>query len=694
MAYIVEFERSGGIAVLAITNPPVNALSTAVRTELVKAVKVASFDSAVKAIVIGCRGRTFISGADIREFGKRVEAPTLAEINTLLEDCQIPVIAAIHGVAYGGGLELAMSCHFRIARKDAKLGQPEVKLGLIPGGGGTQRLPRAIGPERAVRMIVSGAPIHACEALDYGLIDAVFEGDAIAAGIGFAEKLVWEKRPIRRLRDDDSKLFAARKDRSTFAAAVAAVTRRTRGLEAPLACAEAVGWSLDLPFEEGVCRERETFMRLLDSEQSRAQRYVFFAEREAAKVSGVPAESDRRKIDQVAIVGAGTMGTGIAMAFANGGIPVTLIEIDKEAIARALATIRKTYEATANRGGISCTEMEHRIGLISGAVGLERVGDADLVIEAVFETMELKERVFSVLGRIAKPGAVLATNTSYLNVNAIAAVTDRPEDVLGMHFFSPASIMRLCEVVRGDRTAPGALATATCIARRIGKVAVVVGVCHGFVGNRMLDVRFKQADKLLYLGASPQQVDAVLTKFGMPMGIFAMADLTGLDVGWRSRKDRGEKSDIADSLCEVGRYGQKTGKGYYKYENGCRAPLPDSDVAALIDDICRRRKIGRRSVSEHEIFERMTYPMINEGVRILEEKVAARSGDIDTIWVYGYGWPIYRGGPMYYGEQVGLARVKERLAHYAKIDGDESLRPVRLLEQLASSGETFASLRT
>lgn len=689
----VDFERKDGIAVLSVTNPPVNALSTAVRAGLVKAVKAASSDSGVKAIVIGCTGRTFISGADIREFGRPPESPGLNEINALLENCPKPVVAVIHGVALGGGLELAMSCHFRIARRDAKLGQPEVKLGLIPGGGGTQRLPRAIGPERAVEMVVSGEPIDTSEALDLGLVDAVFDGDAVAAGRDFARKLVAEKRPLKRLRDEESKLLAARKDRSKFMAAVAAVNRRPPYLEAPRACAEAVGWSLDLPFEEGLSKERATFLRLMNSDQSRAQQHIFFAEREAAKIPGVPAETKPRRVGRVAIIGAGTMGTGIAMAFANREIPVTLIEVDAEALARGFASIRTVYEATAARRGTSAAEMEHRIGLIRGMVGLEQVGDAELIIEAVFETMEVKKRVFSLLDKVAKPGAILATNTSYLDVNVIAAVTGRPQDVLGMHFFSPANVMKLCEVVRSDQTAPEALVTATSIARLIGKVAVVVGVCHGFVGNRMLDVRFRQAEKLLYEGALPDQVDAVLTRFGMPMGIFAMADLIGLDVGWRSRRDNGEKSDIADALCEAGRFGQKAGKGYYRYESGSRAPLPDSDVEALLEEARRLRKMRRRSVSDGEIFDRMIYPMINEGAKILDEGIAVRSGDIDIVWLYGFGWPVYRGGPMYYGDHVGLARVAERLTFYATMDQDESLHPAALLKRLASFGGTFASVR-
>jgi 3-hydroxyacyl-CoA dehydrogenase len=691
MGKIIELEKISGIAVLTISNPPVNALSAVVRAGLVEAIKTIASDDEVRAVVITCAGRTFISGADIREFGKPFKPPGLDEINALLENCQKPVVAAIHGVAFGGGLELAMACHFRIASSGAKLGLPEVKLGLIPGGGGTQRLPRAIGPERAVQMIVSGEPINATEALELGLVDTVFEGVPVAAGLAFARELLDEKRPLRRLRDDDTKLLAARTDRSRFTAAFAAVNKRSRGLEAPLAGAEAVGWSLDLSFEKGLRNERETFMRLLNGDQSRAQRHVFFAERDAAKILGLPAQTQSREVNRVAIVGGGTMGGGIAMAFANAGIPVTLVEVSGEALARGLATIRKNYEATAARAGAPAGEVARRVALITGVVGLEQIADADLIIEAVFETMEIKKSLFSSLEKLAKPAAIMATNTSYLDVDAIAAVTDRPQDVVGMHFFSPANVMKLCEVVRGKKTAPEVLITATGIARRIGKVPVVVGVCHGFVGNRMLEVRIKQADKLLYAGALPQQVDAVLTKFGMPMGIFAMADLAGLDIGWRSRQDRGEKSPIADALCEAGRLGQKTGKGYYKYENGSRAPLPDPEVEALIQGTCHRLDIRRRPVSDDEIFERMTYPMINEGARILDEGIAARPGDIDIVWLYGYGWPVFRGGPMYYAEQLGLPRVAERLAYYATMDRDDTLRPAPLLEKLVVSGATFAS---
>jgi 3-hydroxyacyl-CoA dehydrogenase len=450
--------------------------------------------------------------------------------------------------------------------------------------------------------------------------------------------------------------------------------------------------AIDLPFDEGMKKEREGFLKLLTSDQSKAQRYAFFAEREAAKVDGVPDGTKPRPVSRVAIIGAGTMGGGIAMSFANAGIPVTLIETGKEQLDRGMGIMQKNYEATAARGGIPADAPAKRMGLITGVVGLENVKDADLIIEAVFETMAVKKEVFTALDAYAKPGAVLASNTSYLNVDEIAATTKRPQDVLGMHFFSPANVMKLCEIVRGAKTAPDALLTAVSIAKKIAKVPVVVGVCDGFVGNRMLAARSKQSEKLLFEGALPQQVDAVVTKFGMPMGPFAMGDLAGLDIGWRSRKDRGIKSEIADALCEAGRFGQKTGKGYYKYEQGSRSPLPDPEVETLINDTLTKLGLKRRDISDEEILERMVYPMINEGARILEEKIAARPSDIDVVWLYGYGWPIYRGGPMHYADSVGLKHIAERLAYYAKATNDPSLEPAPLLKKLADEGKTFASI--
>jgi len=688
----VTIENHDGVAVLVVNNPPVNALGMAVRQGLRDGMRQILADERYSAAVVACVGRTFVSGADIREFDLPMEGVGLDEINALFEKSSKPVIAAIHGVALGGGLEIAMGCHFRIATKDAKFGQPEVKLGLIPGGGGSQRLPRAIGPVRAVELIVSGDQIGATEALDLGLIHELFEGDPVAAGVAFARKGLSEQRPLRPLRDDDTKLAPVRADRTVFTEAAAKAVRRNRGLEAPLACAEAVGWCMDVPFDQAIKREWELFLKLKDGEQSKALRHVFFAERNTNKIAGVAPNTSPRKVNTVAIIGAGTMGGGIAMSFANAGIPVKLIEVAQDALERGLGTIRKSYESTAARIGLSPDVVAKRIGSITGAVGLENVADADLIIEAVFETMQLKKDVFSAVDRLAKPGAILATNTSFLDVNSIASITKRPQDVVGMHFFSPANIMKLCEIVRGEKTAPDVLATAASLARRIGKVPVVVGVCHGFVGNRMLLVRILQARKMLLEGALPQQVDAVASKFGM-MGPFAMGDLAGLDIGWRSRQDSGEKSPIDDALCEAGRLGQKTGAGYYRYARGSRTPIPDPEVDALIVDTSRRLNIPRRQISDDEIHERLIYPMINEGARILEEGLAERAGDVDLVWLYGFGWPAQTGGPMFLADQIGLAIVAERLAYMAALDKDGSLRPVPLLERLAMAGRTFASFK-
>jgi 3-hydroxyacyl-CoA dehydrogenase len=688
---VVRLERRDAVAIVTVDSPPVNALSAAVRRGIFEQIKTAAGDPQVQAIVLTCAGRTFIAGADITEFGKPPQPPGLNEVIAAMENAPKPVVAAIHGTALGGGLETALGAHFRVAVKEAKLGLPEVKLGLLPGAGGTQRLPRAVGPELAVKMIVGGSPIGAAEALKAGLIDEIVD-DLVPGAVAFAKKVVAEKRPLRRLRDEDGKLAAAKADRSIFTNAVAALTKKARGLEAPFAAADAVGAAIDLPFDEGLKKEREGFMKLMTGDQSKAQRYAFFAEREAAKVAGVPEGTKPRKVERVAIIGAGTMGGGIAMSFANAGIPVTLIETGDEQLKRGMGVMQKNYENTAARGGIPADAPAKRMGLINGVVGLENVKDADLIIEAVFETMAIKKEVFTALDKYAKPGAVLASNTSYLNINEIAAVTKRPQDVLGMHFFSPANVMKLCEIVRAEKTAPDVLVTAVAIAKRIAKVPAVVGVCDGFVGNRMLAQRGKQGEKLLYDGALPQQIDGVVTKFGLPMGPFSMGDLAGLDIGWRSRQDRGIKSPIGDALYEAGRHGQKTGKGYYKYEQGSRAPLPDPEVEKMLEEVRAKLGVKGRNISEEEILERMIYPMINEGARILEEKIASRPSDIDVIWLYGYGWPIYRGGPMFYADHVGLKHIADRLSYYAKETNDPSLEPAPLLKKLAAEGKTFASL--
>ena len=682
----VDLRRDGEVAVVTVDNPPVNALKHEVRAGLAEALGQARDDGAVKAVVIACAGRTFFAGADITEFGKPPQAPSLHDVIAAIEAMPKPVVAALHGTALGGGFELALACHFRVAAPGARVGLPEVKLGLLPGAGGTQRLPRLVGPEKALQMIVTGEPIGAAEARGDGIIDEIVEGDLTAAAIDFARRVVREGRPLRLVRDREERLIG-----EGFADAAEMLTRRLRGREAPAACVEAVRNAIVLPFEEGLKREAELFRKLVAGAQSKAQRHIFFAEREAAKVPGIPEGTKPRPIASGAVIGAGTMGGGIAMCFANAGIPVTIVETGRDLLQKGLDRVAANYRATVSRGGLSADEMERRIGLITGVTELEAVGAADVVIEAVFEEMDLKRRVFSDLDRVAKSNALLATNTSTLDVDEIARATKRPQDVLGTHFFSPANVMRLLEIVRGAATAPDALATAVTLGRRIGKVPVTVGVCYGFVGNRMLARRSVETERLLLEGALPQEVDAAVTGFGFPMGPFAMADMAGLDVGWRIRKGRGERNEIEDALCEAGHYGQKTGKGYFRYEPGSRTPSPDPDVENIILETSSRLGVNRRPIPQEEIGERMIFPMINEGARILEEGIATRPGDIDVIWVYGYGWPVWRGGPMYYADRLGLAHIRDRLTYYADRSRDETLRPAPLLARLAAEGRGFAS---
>ena len=682
----VDLRRDGEIAVVTADNPPVNALKHEVRAGLAEGLKHAREDTGVKAVVIACAGRTFFAGADITEFGKPPRAPSLHDVIAAIEAMPKPVVAALHGTALGGGFELALACHFRIAVPAARVGLPEVKLGLLPGAGGTQRLPRLVGPEKALEMIVTGEPIGAAEARVGGIIDEIVEGDLTAAAIDFARRVVREGRPLRLVRDRDEKLIG-----EGFADAAEALTRRLRGRDAPAACIEAVRNAIVLPFDEGLKREAELFGRLVGGDQSKAQRHIFFAEREAAKIPDMPEATRSRPIAQGAVIGAGTMGGGIAMCFANAGIPVTIVETGRDLLQKGLDRVAANYHTSVSRGGLDASEMERRIGLISGVTELDAIAGADVVVEAVFEEMDVKKRVFADLDRIAKPSALLATNTSTLDVNEIARVTARPQEVAGLHFFSPANVMRLLEIVRGAQTSFEALATAIALGRRLGKVPVTVGVCYGFVGNRMLARRSVETERLLLEGALPQQVDTAVTAFGFPMGPCAMMDLAGLDVGWRIRKGRGEQALIEDALCEAGHYGQKTGKGYFRYEAGSRAPLPDPEIERVILETSSRLGINRRPITEDEIAERMILPMINEGARILDEGIASRPGDIDVIWVYGYGWPVWRGGPMYFADRLGLAHIRDRLAFYADRSRDETLRPAPLLRKLADEGRGFAS---
>ena len=687
----VDLDRRGRVAVLTVNNPPVNALSQHVRQGLRDGLKQATADAAVGAIVIVCAGRTFIAGADITEFGKPPTPPSLHEVLDLIESNSKPVVAAIHGTALGGGLEVTLACHYRVGVKDARFGLPEVKLGLLPGAGGTQRLPRVVGVEKALTMMVSGDPIRADEALKFGLIDEIVEGDLTAAGVAFAEKVLSDKRPLKKIRDLAEKVSAVRGRPEVFSEFRKSVARQTRGFRAPENIIKAVEAAVNLPFDEGIKRERELFAELLTSAESKAQRYFFFAEREAAKIPDVPGDTPPKDVKKAAVIGAGTMGGGIAMNFANVGIPVTVVEVAKEALDRGLSIVRRNYEATASRGRLTAADVEKRMGLITGTTDFDAIKDADIVVEAVFEEMPIKKEVFAKIDGIAKPDAVLATNTSTLDVNEIASATKRPESVIGMHFFSPANVMRLLENVRGAKSSKTTVATAMAVGRRINKVPVLVGVCYGFVGNRMLHQRGLQAEKLILEGALPHQVDKVLTDFGFPMGPFAMGDLAGLDVGWRIRKGRGAKSPVADRICELGRFGQKTGAGYFKYEKGDRTPIPDPEVEKIIVDVATEQGITRRHITDEEILQRLLYPMVNEGAKILDEKIAIRASDIDVIWVYGYGWPVYRGGPMFWASQIGLRAVRDRMLEFQKATGDAFWAPAPLLARLADEGKGFVT---
>ncbi|HUZ75112.1 MAG TPA: 3-hydroxyacyl-CoA dehydrogenase NAD-binding domain-containing protein [Stellaceae bacterium] len=686
-ATLVRSERDGAIAILVMDNPPVNALGHALRAALKAALDQVLADPAVAAVVVMGAGRAFIAGADITEFGKTRAEPLTPTLIATIEAATKPVIAAIHGFALGGGLELAMGCHYRIATEDARLGQPEVKLGLIPGAGGTQRLPRLVGLNLALEMIAGGEPIGAKRALDVGLIDAIAAGDLRQEAVAYAARMVREPAPLRRVRD----LPPPAADPAAIMHSREGFERRRRSVIAPQACIEAVAAS-SLPIDQGLARERALFADLVNSDQAKAQRYFFFAEREAGKIPDLPADTPVQAVKRAAVIGAGTMGGGIAMCFANVGIPVTVVESDGAALERGLATLRRTYEASVRRGGLGAAEIEARMALITGSLAYDDAAAADIVIEAVFEDLPLKQEVFATLDRIARPDAILATNTSYQDVNAIARATGRPERVLGMHFFSPANVMRLVEVVRGTATARPVLASAMALGRKLRKVPVPVGVCYGFVGNRMLSQRSRAVERLMLEGALPHEIDAALVEFGFPMGPFAASDLAGLDVGWRARKARGAVSPVADALCEAGRFGQKTNAGYYHYEPGSRAPLPDPEVERIIIAASARLGIVRRKIAAAEMLDRVLLPMVNEGARILEEGIALRPGDIDVIWVYGYGFPMHRGGPMFYADAMGLAAVSAQLADQARRLDDASLAPAPLLARLAAAGQGFASL--
>jgi len=686
---VTTLTREGDVAVITLNSPPVNALSANVRQGLYDGFKAAG-ESDAKAIVLICDGRTFIAGADISEFGAPGKpSASLFDVQDMMENSPVPVVAAIHGTALGGGLEVALCAHYRVAVPSARLGLPEVALGLLPGAGGTQRLPRVVGVETALEMMTSGRHVPAPEAAKLGLVDELAEeGKLKEAAIAFANKCVAENKPLVKISSNNTRLEAAKGKPEIFAAFRKANARKFRGFAAPEAnikCIEAAVNSAT--FEEGLKAERKLFGELMMGAQSAAQRYYFFAERQANKIPDVPDDTPIRPINKVGIIGAGTMGGGIAMNFANAGIQVVIVEQQQAPLDKGLATIRSNYERSRTA---KPEETAKRIGLITGSLSMEEAfADVDLVIEAVFERMDVKKDIFAKLDAICKPGAILATNTSGLNIDEIASVTKRPQDVIGLHFFSPANVMKLLEIVRADHTAKDVIATSMKLAKKIGKIAVLVGVTPGFVGNRILGQRQREAQKLVMEGAMPWDVDRVLFDFGFPMGPFAMSDLAGLDIGWVKEKSNGET--IRDVLCEMDRRGQKTGAGYYDYDEN-RNAIPSPVTEKILHDFIVKSGVNPRKISDEEILERCIFPMINEGVKILDEGKAIRASDVDVVWVNGYGWPVYRGGPMHYGDQVGPEKVLAKMKEFQATMGDQ-FKPSALLEKLVADGKKFSDLK-
>lgn len=680
----ISTRKHGDVLIVLSNNPPVNALGHAVRQGLVAAIDQAEADDSVKAVVIACEGQTFFAGADVSEFGtpKAFEQPMLPQVVDRIESCTKPVVAAIHGTALGGGLEVALACHYRVADPSAKLGTPEVKLGLLPGAGGTQRLPRVAGVRKALEMCATGNPIGAKDGFACGLVDRLIEGELIPHAVGYAEE-VRDVRPLPKSSERQDKLNECNPE--TFETFLKENGRKFRGFDAPMKNVEAVKIACEKPYSEGVLEERRLFMELMSGTQAKAQQYFFFAERKAAKIEGLADDVRPRDIKRVGVIGAGTMGGGISMNFLSAGIPVTIVEMGQEALDRGTGLMRKNYEATASKGRMTTEQVEMAMGLLKPTLDFEALADCDLIVEAVYENMDVKKEVFGRLDKIAKPGAILASNTSYLNINEIAASISRPADVVGMHFFSPANIMKLLEVVRGDKTAPDVLLTAMQMGKKIRKVPVVAGVCHGFIGNRMLMPRQIEATKLLLEGATPEQVDRVHVEFGMPMGPFQMADLAGVDIGWHRDPNRIE--NVRDALCAIDRWGQKKGAGFYDYDEK-RRPTPSPVVQQIIEDFAKKQGVERREISDDEIVERTLYTMVNEGAKILEEGIAQRPSDIDVVWVYGYGWPVYRGGPMFWADTVGLDKIVEGLKRQ-----EERMKPEfsfsKLLLDKAEKGEKF-----
>jgi 3-hydroxyacyl-CoA dehydrogenase len=691
MSDVAQYSVRDGIAVITLNNPPVNGLGNALRAGIMESLKKAEGDPAVKAVVLIGSAKAFSGGADIREFGKPRLPPDLPEVNDQQDAMKKPLVAAIGGFALGGGLELALGCHYRVALAKTQLGLPEVNLGILPGSGGTQRLPRMVPMAEAVKMMTTGKAISADQAKKFGLVDAIVEGDLLEEGIKFAKSVIG--KPFTRVRDRKPQLEGDPK--AFFAAVREEVAKASKGYPAPLKIVECAEAAATKPFDDGRNVERDNFTFLVNSTESAALRHMFFSERQTSKIPDVPEDTPTREVKKAAVLGAGTMGGGITMSLANAGIAVTMIDMKQEAVDRGLGIIKKNYAATVSKGRLKQEDMDKRISLIKTSVSLDDAKDADIIIEAVFERMDVKQDIFQKLDGLAKPGAILATNTSTLDVDQIAAATKRPQDVIGTHFFSPANVMRLLEVVRGKKTGKDVLATTMKLGKAMKKVPVVSGVCDGFIGNRMLEKYGQQTLFLLDEGASPQQVDAALSKWGMAMGPFTMYDMAGNDIGYDIRKRRAKErpdmvySKFADKVCELGRFGQKTGKGFYAYEPGGRKPIPDPEIDRLLDAHRKELGIKSRNIPDEEIIERAIYALVNEGALILEEGIALRASDIDMVYLTGYGFPAFRGGPMFYADTVGLDKVLASIEKFQKGYQGGQWKPAPLLVKLAKEGRKF-----
>jgi 3-hydroxyacyl-CoA dehydrogenase len=694
---VVSYQLVGDIGVIRLNNPPVNALSHTLRTGVQDAVLNAQEDSSL-ALVLICEGRTFIAGADISEFGKAPMMPSLPELLIDIESSKKPIIAAIHGTALGGGLETALACHYRCALSSAQVGLPEVKLGLLPGAGGTQRVPRLVGIEAALDLITSGAPIPASKALNIGLIDKMVDGDLLSGALNFAKEVIAQGAVLKKVSDLELDKQGASGEYFTerFAEWRTTLSKRFRGQEAPQRIVECIEAALNKPFNEGLKIERRLFVECMQSKQSAALRHMFFAERMSSKVKGLSKDTPLRDIKQVGIIGGGTMGGGIAMNFVNVGIPVTLLEINNEALQRGKDIIAKNYAMTVSKGKLSAELADERQAMIKGTTDYNDLADMDLVIEAVFENVDIKKQVFSKLDEVCKQGAILASNTSYQDVNLIAQATSRPQDVIGLHFFSPANVMKLLEIVRGDLTSDQVLATSMAVAKAIKKVPALSRVCYGFIGNRMLRQYAREAQLCLLEGSTPQGIDSVMQRFGMAMGPLAVADLAGIDIGYKAREGLSDeqKGDvrtycIADALYEMGRLGQKTGAGYYQYDPKTRQRIADPIVLEVIEAQAKKREVERKEISDDTILQRLTCALINEGFKILEEGIAQRPSDIDVVYVFGYGFPVYRGGPMFYADTIGLEKIYHTICEFGRTYGEEFWQPAALLKQLVAEGKTL-----